>query len=126
MEAIRQSMVGDRPTWKFSSYKAAEEYLRAKSRHFFEDQEFQENQSQNQNSGHFSSFSKEHEAMNILNLTPPLTLDKIKERYRSLVKKHHPDFNQGDKEAEELLKKINAAYTILKEAWQKFDRMGKI
>jgi len=38
-----------------------------------------------------------------------------------LAKKYHPDLNGKDKESEELLKKINMAYTILKMAYQKFE-----
>ena len=39
---------------------------------------------------------------------------KIKSAYKSMVKKHHPDANGGDKGAEERLRHIIAAYTHLK------------
>ncbi|MFO1060844.1 MAG: DnaJ domain-containing protein, partial [Dongiaceae bacterium] len=35
-------------------------------------------------------------------------------RYKSLVKRLHPDANGGDKAAEERLKHINLAYSTLK------------
>lgn len=56
----------------------------------------------------------EEEAMAVLELTPPLTADMLKARYKELVKQHHPDANNGDKEAEERFKRINHAYNTLK------------
>ena len=38
----------------------------------------------------------------------------IKSAYRKLAMKFHPDRNPGDKAAEERLKSINQAYTVLK------------
>ena len=58
--------------------------------------------------------SPEDEALVIMDLPVGATLDEIKVRYKELVKRHHPDANGGDKEAEERLKLINQAYTILK------------
>ena len=55
----------------------------------------------------------------ILGLSKTATLDDIKKAYRKLAKKYHPDLNP-DPKAEELLKKINMAYTVLKVAYQKF------
>lgn len=56
----------------------------------------------------------EMEAMKVLDLTPPLTAEALKARYKELVKRHHPDANNGDKEAEERFKRINHAYNTLK------------
>lgn len=53
-------------------------------------------------------------AMAIMQLTPPLTLTELKSRYKELVKRWHPDTNGGDKTAEDKLKTINEAYTVLK------------
>ena len=57
--------------------------------------------------------SIEEEALAILNLNAPLTKEEIKERYKILVKKNHPDANGGDRKAEEKLKIINRAYSTL-------------
>ena len=53
-------------------------------------------------------------ALRIMNIDGPVTLTKLKSRYKELVKRLHPDTNGGDREAEEKLKDINQAYTILK------------
>ena len=44
----------------------------------------------------------------------PVDFVAIKARYKALVKRHHPDANGGDREAEERLKVINEAFTTLK------------
>ena len=43
------------------------------------------------------------------------SIDEIKQAYRELAKKYHPDANNGDKKSEEKLKKVNEAYTVLKD-----------
>jgi hypothetical protein len=54
------------------------------------------------------------EAYALLDLDVSASPAEIKSRYKELVKRHHPDANGGDKAAEERLKSINQAYTILK------------
>jgi hypothetical protein len=61
-----------------------------------------------------SRLSKEEQALAVLELTAPVTMDEIRTRYRILVKKLHPDANGGDKSAEEQLKVVNQAYSTLK------------
>lgn len=56
----------------------------------------------------------EREALDVMRLSPPVTLEIVRERYRELVKQLHPDANGGDKRAEERLKLVNHAYTTLK------------
>jgi hypothetical protein len=57
--------------------------------------------------------SQEAGAMAVLDLTPPVTADQIKRRYKELVKRYHPDANGGDKVAEEKFKQISLAYATL-------------
>ena len=61
-----------------------------------------------------SRLSREEQALAVLELTAPVTMDEIRARYRALVKKLHPDANGGDKQAEERLKTIIQAYVTLK------------
>jgi DnaJ-class molecular chaperone len=53
-------------------------------------------------------------AMKVLDLTGPITLETLKERYKALVKKHHPDANGGAADAETRMKQINEAYQTLR------------
>lgn len=56
----------------------------------------------------------EREALDVMDLAPPVTLEIVRDRYKELVKQLHPDANGGDKRAEERLKLVNHAYSTLK------------
>ena len=58
--------------------------------------------------------SNEADALVTLDLNAPVTRDDIKVRYKELVKKYHPDANGGNRDAEERLKVINRAYSVLR------------
>jgi molecular chaperone DnaJ len=49
----------------------------------------------------------------ILGVSPNSTDDEIKEAYRKLAKKYHPDLHPGDKEAEAKFKEAAEAYEVL-------------
>jgi len=51
---------------------------------------------------------------------------EIKQAYRRLARKHHPDVNPGDRSAEARFKEINAAYEVLSNAEKrkKYDQFG--
>jgi DnaJ-class molecular chaperone len=51
---------------------------------------------------------------------------ELKTAYRKLARKHHPDVNPGDKNAESLFKEIGEAYAVLSDAdkRKKYDRWG--
>ncbi|MFV9875644.1 MAG: molecular chaperone DnaJ [Rickettsiales endosymbiont of Dermacentor nuttalli] len=62
----------------------------------------------------------------ILGVSRDASTDKIKQSYRELAKKYHPDLNPGNKEAERKFKEVNEAYDVLKDEQKKaaYDRYG--
>jgi DnaJ-class molecular chaperone len=60
----------------------------------------------------------------VLGLKPTAKDDEIRKAFRRLAKKHHPDMNPGNKEAEAKFKDINAAYNLLSDPVKRgrFDR----
>ena len=57
--------------------------------------------------------AREKDALAVLDLEHPSDKSKIKAQYRELVKKYHPDVNQGNPRAEDTFKKITIAYQHL-------------
>lgn len=53
-------------------------------------------------------------ALDMLGLGWPLEQAALRARYKELAKRYHPDTNGGDKAAEERLKDINRAYSLLR------------
>ena len=113
---VREDIVGWRPTWPvglrgrfgrggrfydpFGFFKGGEADAEAENAESLANE--------------YAPDTKEGKALAQLNLRPPITFSAIKSRYKELVKRHHPDANNGDKGAEEKLKIINEAYGILK------------
>ena len=56
---------------------------------------------------------EECKSLKILELSLPISLEKIKKKYKKLVKIFHPDVNDNNKKAENHFKEINEAYKIL-------------
>src|SRR4029450_10336410 len=54
------------------------------------------------------------------------TEKEIKQAFRKLARKHHPDVNPGDKAAEAKFKEINEAYEVLGDPpkRKKYDELG--
>jgi hypothetical protein len=58
----------------------------------------------------------EMRALGILGLDSDADHKAVRSAYRRLAKEHHPDLKQGDKEAEQRFREIQAAYDMLKKA----------
>lgn len=58
----------------------------------------------------------EQRALQTLQLTGAADMTEVKARYKALAKKYHPDANDGDAAAENRLKAINEAYTVLRKS----------
>lgn len=128
---MHKSLYGFRPTWKYGVNGDATDALRDKiwQTYHFTDDPPPRNEDRNRRGpegGHASGFeahSPEFQALAIMGLVPPVDLKQIKNRYKELAKKHHPDLNKGCNKSEELLKQINMAYTILKVAFEKYEEL---
>ena len=127
---ILKSMFGDRPTWRYDMDQA--ERLRQQAWEFYgmgenpDEHASRAWQEYEQNGRQVDQTSQEFEAMAIFGLEPPINEAKMKERYKELAKKYHPDRNRGCEKSEEMLKKVNVAYTVLKLAFQKYDQLDKV
>lgn len=123
-EHILKSLYGDRPTWKYgvNGEDPAEALRNAawRAQNFREDDPPKTNRMPG-----IDRNSPEFDALVIFGLEPPVDLKAIKARYKELAKKHHPDLNRDDPKAEDHLKRINMAYTILKLAADKFALMDQ-
>ena len=50
----------------------------------------------------------------VLGVSPNASEDEIRQAYRRLAKKYHPDLNPGDKTAAQKMNEVNAAYDAIK------------
>ena len=62
----------------------------------------------------------------VLNVEKNATDDEIKRAYRNLAKKHHPDLNPNNSEAEHIFKEVSNAYEVLSDPTKRanYDRYG--
>jgi hypothetical protein len=128
-EHMMKSLYGDRPTWRYDVDGATAEALKRAAWQTYNFTEKEPPKDYTNDKGRYTSpesrNTPEFEALAIFGLEPPIDLKGIKTRYKELAKKYHPDTNRDDPGAEDLLKRINMAYTILKLAYEKFDQMAK-
>jgi len=67
-----------------------------------------------------------HDPYELLGVSRDASPDDLKKAYRKLAMQHHPDRNQGNKEAEHKFKEISAAYEVLSDQQKRaaYDRFG--
>lgn len=128
-ENLKKTIVGDRPTWRSTRAGYNEERLKHRIYERFtsgEDIFGDFGAEGDEEEARVNLGSIPHpaaEALGVMGLTPPVVWDDIKARYKTLVKQYHPDINAPDPAAEERMKKINMAYSILKISHQTFTRL---
>lgn len=118
-----RSALWDRPTQKFSKFSGSREELYRQAWRTYNFTEDEPPREKTQRRTLSETDTPEVQAMAVMGLEPPLDIKVIKTRYKELAKKYHPDVNKGDKESEETLKSINMAYTVLKIAYDKFEKL---
>ncbi|WP_041534838.1 DnaJ domain-containing protein [Parvularcula bermudensis] len=123
--AIRnQARYGDRPTWKMSKNGRAAAAAKAAmggAQGAAEDQlGLASDRPQPQDDGIYREGRRltrlQVQAFRTLNLKPTSSSGDIRKRYAELVKRFHPDSNEGDRSAEHQLQEVIKAHQILKKA----------
>ncbi len=111
----RNCATWERPTWPLGSnfsYCKIHDHLKR----FTGDAAFAQKGADNTDaySKFFHPGSKAAKALITLEIEGDFDADSLKKAYKTMVKKHHPDANQGCKQSEEKLKEINEAYSEIK------------
>lgn len=119
---IRRDTTWDRPTWPAGNWTKREWDIRNRVFQDFFDADPARAGAEDARQRHMDPEETRLaraaiKALAVLDLDPPVTIVEIKARYKELVKRHHPDRHGGDKAAEEMLKRINVAYHVLKSAY---------
>ncbi len=110
-------MDDDKPTQSFSS---SDNFFKVLWNNTLKD-EFDRSKLKGQ-FNHMNQFKFDHKdikAFSILGISVGLKWGKIQNKFKTLVKKFHPDMNSGNKKYEEKLKLITLAYTQLKNTYRK-------
>lgn len=116
---VYESLHGMRPTRPFSDWNKSVDQLEEEIRNFRFGQDnmkakAESKERERQRRARKDENTPERQAMQELGIEETLDFDMIKARYKELAKQLHPDINPNNPDAEERLKRVNMAYTILK------------
>ena len=103
---LREDMKWRKPTWPLGVQRRRFPFL-------YKDSPFETDSSTKTPTVHIPNTIQD--ALAVLSVTFPLTMVQLKKAYKEMVKKYHPDANRHLKDAEERVKAINAAYTLLRQ-----------
>ena len=116
IEFLKSDMTWHKPTQSFSS---SDNFFKVLWNNTLKD-EF-DNRKIKSDFNYMRQFKFDHKdikAFEILGLSVGMKWMKIQEKFKTLVKKFHPDMNLGNKKYEEKLKLITLAYTQLKNTYR--------
>ena len=116
----KQAMLGDRPTWKLgvdnkdqlASFSAEEILKKLKANRADTNQDEEKLNLKDRKRQKIGNAAKK--ALYVLGLDNASSSDEIKNRYKLLVKKHHPDLKGGTETTDEKLIEIIKSYRYLK------------
>ena len=115
-EFLKSDMTWHKPTQSFSS---SDNFFKVLWNNALKDEFDKSNiKSQFNHMNQFQFNNNDIKAFGILGVSVGLKWSKIKEKFKKLVKKFHPDMNSGNKNYEEKLKIITLAYTQLKNTYR--------
>ena len=120
-EFLKSDMTWHKPTQSFSS---SDNFFKVLWNNALKEE--MDNIKFNYESNHMNKFKFNYndiKAFGILGVSVGLKWQKIQNKFKSLVKKFHPDMNSGNKKYEEKLKLITLAYTHLKNTYR--DKIDK-
>lgn len=117
---VRHDTVWNRPTWKMGGIgpRAFDAARRRFSDAFggFDETSDPRGDSRTHHDAPPKTPPSRMRALAVLDLDDPVTMPDLKKRYIALVKRHHPDTNNGDKRSEEKFKQIVEAYHVLRKS----------
>ena len=114
---LKSDMVWHKPTQSFSS---SDNFFKVLWNNALKDElDRSKLKSQFDHMNQFSFDSNDIKAFGILGVSIGLKWENIQNKFKTLVKKFHPDINLGNKKYEEKLKLITLAYTQLKNTYRK-------
>jgi len=116
MDFLKSDLTWHKPTQSFSS---SDNFFKILWNNALKD-EMDNNKFKNE-LNHMNKFKFNHndiKAFEILNVAVGLSWEKIQKKFKTLVKKLHPDMNAGNKKFEDKLKVITLAYTQLKNTYR--------
>lgn len=119
-----QARYGNRPTWKMSKNGRAAAAARASMHGFAEIDDAIGGATRLESGNHDDGVYREGrrltrlqlQAFRTMNLRTSASTAEVRKRYAELVKRFHPDSNEGDRSAEEQLQEVIKAHQILKKA----------
>ena len=113
---LKSDMTWHKPTQSFSSSDNFFKILwnnalndELKSKYFIDEQK---------NFKKYNFNNNDIKAFSVLGVSVGLKWSKVQEKFKTLVKKFHPDMNAGNKKYEDKLKVITLAYTQLKKTYR--------
>jgi|TARA_B110000003_G_scaffold274441_1_gene314416 hypothetical protein len=114
---LKSDMVWHKPTQSFSS---SDNFFKILWNNALKDElDRSKIKSQFNHMNQFDFDNNDIKAFSILGVSIGLKWEKIQNKFKTLVKKFHPDINLGNKKYEEKLKLITLAYTQLKNTYRK-------